>query len=78
VGQSAAVLADAAASVQGAQGVRPYGGDGVDVRAVAQGDQAAGGEDAEPGGTQSVVGGVWISLPGSAQCPGQPEQRSSS
>ncbi|MGW2571526.1 hypothetical protein [Streptomyces sp. NPDC001537] len=31
------------------RGRRPYGGDGVDVRAAAQGDQVASRENAEPG-----------------------------
>lgn len=45
--EAGALLADAAASIQGPQGVRPYGGDGIDAGAVAQGDQVAGREDAE-------------------------------
>jgi len=49
-GEAGALLTDAAASVQRAQGVRPYSGDGVDVRAAAQGDQIASSEDAKLGG----------------------------
>lgn len=44
-----ALLADATASGWGAQSVRPYSGDGVDVRAAAGSDQAEGGEGAERG-----------------------------
>lgn len=46
-GEAGALLANAAASVQGAHGVRPYSGDSVDVRAAAQGDQVAGNEYAD-------------------------------
>nr|WP_307717475.1 hypothetical protein [Streptomyces sp. V4I23] len=38
-GQPGALLSDAAAAVQGAQDVRPDGGDGIDVGAAAEGDQ---------------------------------------